>query len=420
MATKISKVELEFVLKAAQTDRITLRLHNKNTHAKGVILDMDRNGLILEGHPDWKGFQSWDRVSGYLHFRGQAFSFKSRVAKVEGQRLYLEVPESACRGLERKFVRMPPPRGMSVDFFLQSGEFTLNFPICEEYSAVELPPYNDAFDLSSMNSLVESFRARAATMSSDSRTIMFRKRKPESFEEILVSKLGKVLYIPSTRSGLPVKDPYPEGRLITKAMEEDYEGTEIFISGSRMERLLAEKTAREIHSEIWTPVLYYQYVVGYVFMQNQGDRKVSLDLGAVDLSWEFAHILAYFLKTHNYFDDQAVSKERDPFKASVVDVSASGMLIAMPHGNLSVVLKNQSLIDLIIKLDDWHAHCTARIMRRYSDERTVYYGLQFSELRNETRRRLYEFLYHQPYDPDNEAESEASFGAAAPLPEMGS
>jgi hypothetical protein len=59
-------------------------------------------------------------------------------------------------------------------------------------------------------------------------------------------------------------------------------------------------------------------------------------------------------------------------------------------------------------------------MRRYSDERTVYYGLQFSELRNETRRRLYEFLYHQPYDPDNEAESEASFGAAAPLPEMGS
>jgi hypothetical protein len=416
MAAKISKVELEFVLKAAQAERIPIRVHNKNTHARCFIVEMGRDDIVMETAPDWAGFQSWDRVTGYIYYRSQAFSFKLRVVKVEGQRLTASPPEFACRGLDRNFIRIPPPRGLSADFYLQSGQLSLNFPVCEEYSAVELPAYNDDFDVTSMNGLVESFRKRADAVSSENRTLTFRKRGPVSFEETLISKLGKILYIPSTRSGLSEKDPYPEGRLITKPMEEDYEGTDIFISGSRMERLLAEKTSLNIHSEIWTPVLYYQYVVGYVYMANSGERKISFDINAVDLTYEFAHILAYFLKTHNYFDDQAVRKERTPFKASIIDVSASGLLIAFPQDKLSVILKNQSVVDLEIKLDGYKTHCTARIMRRYNDDKTVFYGLRFDELRNETRRRLYEFLYHQPYDPDKEGE--ASFAADETLPEM--
>ncbi len=419
MASKITKVELEFVFKAALADRIPLRIHNRNTHARCLIAEIGRESVAMEAvQGAWPGFQSWDRVTGYIHYKGQAFSFKSRVSKVDGKLLVMGTPEFSCRGLDRNYVRLPPPSGLSAAFHLQSGELSLNFPVCEEYSAVELPAYNDAFDVTSMETLVASFKRQADAVSSENRTIMFRKRKPERFEEILVSKLGKTLYIPSARSGLPAKDPFPEGRLITRAMEEDYEGTEIFISGSRMERLLAEKVNLAVNSEIWTPILYYQYVVGYVYMANTGDRKASLDVAAVELAGEFAHILAYFLKTHNYFDDQTVRNERIPFQADIVDVSASGMLIVLAHEKLPVTLKNQSLIDVELGLKGYKAHCTARVMRRYGDDKTVNYGLRFDDMRNDTRRRIYEFLYHQPWDPDRQDTGEASFGSDDELPEM--
>jgi hypothetical protein len=306
-------------------------------------------------------------------------------------------------------VRVPAPRDMDLKMYLQDGDFSLNFPVCEEYSAVDLPQYNDAFDVSSLNSLVESFRKRVGPISSENRTIMFRKRQPESFEEQMITKLGKILYLPSTRSGLPTSDPYPEGRLITKAIEEDYEGTDFFLTGSKMERYLAEKGSNKIHSEIWVPVLYYQYVVGYVYLCNRDGRRVSFDLSTVELAFEFSRILAYFLRTHNYFNDKSVKKDRTPFEASVVDISASGLLLAMPQDKLKMVLKNQSSVELEFRIGGKSIRTQARIMRRYTDSQTVYYGLVFSHIKNEYRKTLYEYLYNAEFDPENKEETEMTF-----------
>ncbi len=408
MASKISGIEKDFILKAALSDRIPIRLHNARQAAEGIVTEIGKELITLETTPDWPGFQSWDRVSCYLTFRGQSIGFKTKVRKVEGKKLFMAIPENAYRGLERKYVRVPPPHGLDVKLFLQSGEFALNFPVCEEYSAVELPQYNDAFDITSMNSLVESFKKRITPVSSENRTIMFRKRQPETFEEVLISKLGKSLYIPSTRSGLPTGDPYPEGRLITKDMEEDYEGAEYFLTGSKMEKLLAEKGSKSIHSEIWVPVLYYQYVVGYVYVCNRDERRVSFDLSTVDLVFEFSRILAYFLKSHNYFNDKSIRKERTPLGATIADISAAGMLIALPKDNLKLMLKTQSGIELEFHLGNRAIHCQARVMRRYSDEKNVYYGLGFYQIKPEQKKGLYEFLYHSEYNPESK-EDETSF-----------
>jgi hypothetical protein len=407
MATKITGIERDFILKTAMADKIPVRLHNARQAAQGLITEIGKELLTLETVPDWLGFQSWDRISGYLTFRDQSIGFKTKVRKVEGKKLFMAIPETAYRGLERKYVRVPPPHGLDVKMYLQSGEFALNFPVCEEYSAVELPQYNDAFDVSTMNSLVDSFKKRIDPVSSENKTIMFRKRQPESFEEVLLSRLGKTLYIPSTRSGLPTSDPYPEGRLITRNMEEDYEGAEYFLSGSKMEKLLLEKTANSIHSEIWVPVLYYQYVVGYVYVCNRDDRRVSFDLSIVDLVFEFSRILAYFLKSHNYFNDKAVNKERTPLGATIMDISASGMLIAMPQESMKIMLKTQSSIELEFKLNGKTLHWQARVMRRYSDEKNLFYGLSFTQVKTEHKKALYEYLYRSEFDP--EIESETSF-----------
>jgi hypothetical protein len=417
MATKISGIEKEFILKSAITDRLPIRIHNSRQAAKGMVLDIGKELMTLETVPDWVGFQSWDKVSCYLNFRGHSIGFKTKIRKIEGRRLYMNIPETAYRGLERKYVRVPAPRDMDLKMYLQDGDFSLNFPVCEEYSAVDLPQYNDAFDVSSLNSLVESFRKRVGPISSENRTIMFRKRQPESFEEQLITKLGKILYLPSTRSGLPTSDPYPEGRLITKAIEEDYEGTDFFLTGSKMERYLAEKGSNKIHSEIWVPVLYYQYVVGYVYLCNRDGRRVSFDLSTVELAFEFSRILAYFLRTHNYFNDKAVKKDRTPFEASVVDISASGLLLAMPQDKLKMVLKNQSSVELEFRIGGKTIRTQARIMRRYTDSQTVYYGLVFSHIKNEYRKTLYEYLYNAEFDPENKEETEMTFalGEEEPL-----
>lgn len=415
MATKISKIEKEFILKSLESEGSKLRLQCRSHHRLCHIVGLVDQELSLFSEKAWDGFQTWDKVSGYLSYKGQSIAFSSKVRKVDGKTLKISEPDSFCRGLERKFARIQNPRGIEFKFFLKSGEFSLNFPLSQEYSEVVMPSVNENFDASSINSLIESFLSKAKAQASEACAKMFRKTKPESLEELLICKYGKTLYIPSTISDLPANDPFPEGRLITKEIEEEYEGTEIFLSGSRMEKLLKEKALSGLHSEIWVPILYYQYVVGYVYLCNKDDRQVSLDLNAVSMAYEFSQILAFMLKTNNYFSDQAVKKERTAIHAAVIDVSASGLMVSLPKDSSELLLKNQSVLDVEYRLASRSYRVQARIVRRYESDKSIFYGMQFTSMEFEQKRSLYEYLYSEEYDPLRETDSEASLSGAAQI-----
>jgi hypothetical protein len=132
----------------------------------------------------------------------------------------------------------------NVTFHLANEDITLDYPVCPEYISVDSPACAERFMGSTLQDLVCEFKREVGQKATENTIIMFRNRPPATFEEELVSKTGKVLFIPSTASPLPKQDPYPEGRIITESIEEQFEDPNFFVEGSHFERILKEKVAR--------------------------------------------------------------------------------------------------------------------------------------------------------------------------------
>ncbi|MBN2874874.1 MAG: PilZ domain-containing protein, partial [Spirochaetales bacterium] len=259
----------------------------------------------------------------------------------------------------------------------------------------EMPALSVGFDTASIHDLLESFRSIASTMYSKSGIVMFNKgRKPETVEERLIADYGRTLLLTSMKSPLPAHDPYPDGRIITQTQADAFEGPSIFLEGSALERNRAEKSSSGILSELFCPVLYYQYVVGYVYLMNDSSKKTCLDFRAVDFAWEFSRILAHSLKTNNYFrlDENHAP---DPYKPRVVDLSAGGCLLMMPKVAFKIKLKHGSVLDISISRDgeDSSVRIKGRVARRFDDKDNEYYGVAFINPEQDMLSTLRKALY---------------------------
>ncbi len=86
-------------------------------------------------------------------------------------------------------------------------------------------------------------------------------------------RLGKSLWIPSTAEDFPSARPVPrrtghhEGRADRPGGRRRRRR---YVVTSRLGNILYEKTKKDIVSELWCPVLYNEYVVGYIHVWNTG------------------------------------------------------------------------------------------------------------------------------------------------------
>ncbi|MBN1242577.1 MAG: PilZ domain-containing protein [Spirochaetales bacterium] len=413
MANTVMGVEKEFVLESARDSKSALRLHKAGWSGEARIVSVDQDRIDIELRGAAAAVAPWDPVAVYFDYHGTTLSFAAKARKVLEDRVSLEMPIHLVRAPKRRHVRVPAPRGFSASFILANERVKLDYPESGEYVDIAEPDGPAGFDVSSMPSLVASFRQRAQGISSENAIVMWKGRAPESLEERIVARLGKVLYIPSTSTGLPVSDPYPEGRIVTASEEEDFEGPSIFTEGSKLARLLMEKALAGINAEIWCPIRYYQYIVGCVRLVNSGERRIAFDLAAVDLAWEFSRILAFLLHRHDYFKTAATNPP-SPRAASLVDLSPSGCLIAVSLASLQIRLQPGTLIDLELKAPGGPASLRGRVARRYDDGRSSYYGIAFEEVREEDAARLHRLLYGKAWDPaDDRGESGAAPAAGA-------
>ncbi|MGD9938404.1 MAG: hypothetical protein AB7T74_01255, partial [Clostridia bacterium] len=289
-------IELEFILKEVMRAASAVIIHGSGKSLSAVIHDFGKDFLTLDykdGGPEVEDFKLWEEVSVYLANHEQRSTFKAKVNKIGAGRLVLGLPDKILKAPQRNAVRVPPPRNVSLSFFLQEEVVSIDCPESREYTEIDLPVLREGFDTSSMNNLVESFRRKASELVVKNGIVMFNKgRKPVSVEEEILCYYGRAILVASTMSTLPVVDPYPDGRIVTQSMVDDYERTRSILEGSRFETARLEKALSGIVAEAWCPILYYQYVVGYVYLMNDQSRPVSLDFRAIDFSWEFARILA--------------------------------------------------------------------------------------------------------------------------------
>lgn len=413
MAEIVNHVETEFILKESMNLGIPLHMYGAGKSLSARILELRKDSLRLElqGSSDTPAVP-WEIFSVYLSFHGKDLTFRSKVLKQENRALILAYPGRMLRSPARKHPRVPCPKGFSLELTLENEKVHLDYPQCGEYSDVSLPDLHEGFDVSSLNALIESFRRRSSGMASESRVVLFKNRPPEGIEESLVAHYGKTLFIPSTRSALPTADPYPEPRIITSGMVSDFEGPDAILEGSRMDRAMISKIGKAINAEVWCPIQYYQYVVGYVYLANRADRPLSMDFSVVDCAWEFSRVLAFYLKTHDYFK---ASQRNDPIthKAGIVDLSASGCLLSIPHTTLAMRIKTGSLLDLRLSHPEGSLSTRGKVVRRYDDEEGAYYGVAFQDLGPGELRELFPKLYHLSYPETMDASGEARLPSGA-------
>lgn len=373
MAVRIEKVEREFILVTAAESKMELRIQAPGILLKSRILSAGDGKLVLSLPDAAPRFAPRAAISIFFDFRGQGVAFESSVIRHSDGTLELGYPECMYRSLSRRWPRVPAPRDITVEFLLPDAQLKLDCPESEEWTEVELPELREGLDSQSLAALVDSFKVKASGQASEGRVVMYKDKEPTDIAEEMAAKFGRVLYVPSTLSSLPIGDPYPSGRIVTLEMASDLEGPQAAAMGSKLSILLKELAAEGVSSILWCPVLYYRYVVGMVVMSR---TEGALDFGAVDLAWEFSRVLAYFLKRHGYFADSGEGE--GPTVGTVVDASPSGLLAAVPRRGPN--FSTGSALQLRLGVRGKSIVCSAKIARRYEEGGTRFYGIAFTEL----------------------------------------
>lgn len=235
--------------------------------------------------------------------------------------------------------------------------------------------------------------------------VLFKDVKPTITEELILAETGKTLFLPSTLESFPQTDPDPPKRLITEAMFRRYQET-IGVNPAYMDdvvkRFIKGKLDKGVFSDAWIPVLFQEYVIGYIHVWINQEGKQPLDTKVIDTLYQYAKLLAFSLKTNGYFESGR--GKNTPFTGKILDISASGLLFAYPHSDLSSALLPDR--ELLVKLTTPKRSIRARIriVRRYKEIMVGYFGCQFLDMAPEDMRFLFEYIYGKPFT-DAEASS---------------
>jgi hypothetical protein len=197
----------------------------------------------------------------------------------------------------------------------------------------------------------------------------------------------------------PQTDPYPKKRIITEEIFKRYlesTGVNPALLDSACAHFIKAKFEEGVYSDAWVPVLFHEYVIGYIHIWIDKEGKLPFDFSMLDSMYEFSKVLAFSLKENGYFDRGKMPRES--FEGRILDISASGLLFAYPHTTLSTTLLVDSELAVSIMTPRRAVTVAAKIVRRFKDRTTGYFGCNFITMAPEDKRFLFEYLYGKPME----------------------
>jgi hypothetical protein len=419
MGTEVGRIEKEFVFKSLADDGVPCDLHGSRKEYRCTFSGFADDALELtpvEGKLE--GFTPGEEVRVFFYLKNNYHTFATKVVEAGPDRIVIQQPPGVYKNLQRKFERVSLQGMIDASFSLHGTKVELNFPKSDRFNPVEPPREDESFDPRRIQEMVKAFRVKAETMASDNQIVMMRDKMPRTWEERTIVRLGKALWIPSTNDDFPLRDPYPDERIITKPelikMEEEA-GAPPYVATSKLGNILYEKTKKDIVSELYCPVLYNEYVVGYVHVWNTAARRERISRELFDFVFQFAKVLCYSLVTNGYFKVENSTERR--YEAPIIDMSASGLLFAHGSADLVKELLVHTDLELTVRMEKRTIVVGARIMRKFRDVENTFFGLLFLRIEPDDFQFLFRYLYGKPFDPAMEGTWEG--GAPPPPLDMG-
>jgi hypothetical protein len=387
-------VEKDFYLRALYHEKLPVTfMLNREEYLLTVISAPKEHVYLLPDRPI-EGLKPRQRMVLMFKYRGHIIKFTTLVVALKAGVVIAQNPEFLSKDLVRSFARVPCPPDLKVVFSLQTERYALKYPKVPKYEEVELPDFITAIDPKNLSSLTQELFVWTKGAADGYQVTIFKSgAEPGGTEERILSETGKILYLHSTWSGLPKIDNSPRQRLITEKQFLQYLERTGF-HADRLEdaiyRFIKAKINDGIASEIWTPILFQEYMIGHIHVWTKKDGAPSLNHEAIEILYNFAKTIAFSLKAQGYFNLYLI--ENKPFESLIVDISASGLLFA--YSNSSAVSTLYPGINLSVNLETPERTITtdARVIRHIKANNVSCVGCQFVNMDTEDRNFLFEFI----------------------------
>ena len=403
MATPIKRIEKDYLLKTLYDDKIPVMYLCDRTE---YILRMDKpakNEVCFKADRPIAGLKPRKKLELIFDYRGQVISFTIEVSDVDGNFVTAPAPEYLYKNLDRAYSRVSSPSDLHVQFCFQGDRYSLHYPKIQEYEKTEIGEWLDKRDPKNLQGLIEQISGGIRGFASGYKIVIFKDVQPTATEERLVAETGKALYLPSTTGKFPQADPYPKKRLIIEETFRRYlESTGVgqAYMDEAVRKFLKHKHDDGVFADAWVPILFQEYVIGYIHVWNSVEGKPPFDYNVIEILYQFAMVLAFSFKEKGLFNSGRIKNE--PFEGKIMDISASGLLFAYPHSGLSATLLPDSELAVKLSAPKRTIQTTAKIVRRYKDNSLGYFGCRFTDMAPEDMRFLFEHLYGKTF---NDAEA---------------
>jgi hypothetical protein len=288
---------------------------------------------------------------------------------------------------------------MHLRFSFIQERYFLPFSAPKETQKQEKTALPSDIDLDDFNGITEKLTAWVTELEAEHKVVLFREAKPVSLEEHILIKTGKTLFLPAAQDSLfEEEDPRVQKTIITKEVFTQYlESIGVMPSffDAAIKQFLESKRVKQIISDIWEPLCFKEYVIGYIHVWLSKADKEALDYAAVQTLSEYANTIVASLQKKEYFENFSL---KDKFiSAQGVNISAGGIRFSYPQSFITGILLLDT--EVLVKLITPKRSITikTKILRRYEEKGSLFCGCHFLDMAPEDVRFLYEYIYGKPF-----------------------
>jgi len=398
MATPIKRIEKDFLLKVLYDEQIPVMYIKAKTQYILMVEKPTKGQMFFKSDRPIEGMKGRKKLDLMFDYRGQVIIFSVEILEYRDDHIVTKEPDALYKNLDRSFSRVSTPTDLQVQFTFLGDRYSLTYPKVTEYDALNPSDLITNSNPKNLSGLVAQMALSIKNFATSYKLVIFKDVKPTSTEERLLAETGKALFIPSTLGPLPADDPYPKKRLITEGIFHRYlesTGVDLKYVNDACTRFIEQKHKAGILSDLWVPILFQEYVVGYVHIWISKEGMLPLDYAVIDNMYQFSKILAYSLKLNGYFESGKLKNE--PFEGKIIDISASGLLFTYPNSAFANTLMPDSELAVKLITNRRTVNAKAKIVRRYKDNIQGYFGCRFVDLEPEDLRFLFEYIYGKTF-----------------------
>jgi hypothetical protein len=405
MSTQIKGIEKEYFLSKLLGEQIPIMyIYNRKDYTFRVD-KLNKEMMEFISAVEVEGLVASKRINLMFDYKGLIISFSVEIRSVNQRTVTTSLPDLLYKNLDRSNSRVSVPTDLQIQLMSMEDRYSLPYPKSSVFEISDGATFPSDIDPKNFNAVKARLLA-AVNECADGYKIVYYSASalPEKVEERIVAENGRTLFLPSTTDNLPTFTKEQQKYMVTLDVLKRYFesiGVGEILLDQTIERFIKDKYDEDLLGALWTPLLFQEYVVGYIFVWKSapaaGAVKSSIrpfNMNFAEKVRQYSKWLVFSLKERGYFE---VGHTKDRvIDGRIIDVSASGLRFAV--ANSFVFLTLQPGVELAVTMTFPQRDIQARIKikRRYKEGSLVYLGCSFLNMSPDDAQYLFSFLYGKP------------------------